>query len=919
MSKDILSRRLSALGGRRNSPGGAANPAVSSARIASMVGASEEPEGILPAAPLGALPADLPAADETPPAAPPAAPLESFASEPPPPPLAPTAFETAPSVGLAMPPEIDAQGFQPSPEPLPSEPPTPAAPEPDFGNLPDAPPLAPDIGSLSATHERPHANFDPSDPEPNSDHSSEPDFESSFEPGTETLDAGPEERLVEPERSVAVDPFQESELDALKARMAARLAARTAGEEPSVPNLPEPAPFVSAEPSIAAASDASAVEAAPEAHEPATEPHSASPEMLSASTLEPTAPFAPPPEVAFAPEPPAPESFATQPIAPEAPAVPPQPSIAEPAPQADTADPDSPKPERAPPPPPVRVIEPELAPGQLMSFKPKERIQEERSFDSSAPRNRSAGSVIACTGNAAVIRATTGCYDTVTGEQWAVGRMLSIQSGGNRIVALIDRIETPSEGFDPEAEESTLIIHVELQGEVQDREDGTSKFAKGITCYPGIGATAHQIRASDLGAIYASTGSSTAEIGTLSQDASVPAFVEIEDMIAKHFAVLGSTGCGKSSSVSLLLHASQEIMPDLRVLILDPHNEYSCAFPDSTTITQESLDLPFWLFQLEEYVECLFRGKPVVQEEVDALREFLPKAKVRFRDGEERLSLRSQDNSSNAITADTPLPYRISDLLACLEDELGLLDSKMDKSVLKSLKNRIETHSNDPRFAFMFRHRTIEDVAAPVIGKLFALAPDTKGLTTILQMAGMPAEVVNAVASVLCRMAFELAIAAKGGMKILVVCEEAHRYVPLNAASAFGPTRRAIARIAKEGRKYGCFMSIISQRPAELDPTILSQCCTVFSLRLGNDADQEIIKKSISTGSASAITFLSSIGNREAIAFGEGFSTPMRMKFATLPVQWLPGQDSDVFGKMGGERKALELGPVLQAWRGGGH
>ena len=173
-----------------------------------------------------------------------------------------------------------------------------------------------------------------------------------------------------------------------------------------------------------------------------------------------------------------------------------------------------------------------------------------------------------------------------------------------------------------------MLVFVELQGEVQDRPDGSCKFVKGITSYPAIGAICHQIRAGDLGAIYASSGTSTAEIGTLSQDDNVPAFVEIEDMISKHFAVLGSTGCGKSSSVSLLLHASQQIMPDLRVLILDPHNEYSCAFPNSTTITAETLDLPFWMFQLEEYIECLFRGKPIVQEEVDVLRELIPMAKA---------------------------------------------------------------------------------------------------------------------------------------------------------------------------------------------------------------------------------------------------------------------------------------------------
>jgi uncharacterized protein len=123
---------------------------------------------------------------------------------------------------------------------------------------------------------------------------------------------------------------------------------------------------------------------------------------------------------------------------------------------------------------------------------------------------------------------------------------------------------------------------------------------------------------------------------------------------------------------------------------------------------------------------------------------------------------------------------------------------------------------------------------------------------------------------------------------VLVLCEEAHRYVPHDIKLGFGPTRQAIARIAKEGRKYGCYIGVITQRPGELDPTILSQCSTVFAMRLGNDRDQDIIRSAIADSSASTITFLSAIGNREAIAFGEGVATPMRMRFTTQDNSQLP-------------------------------
>ncbi|MEO5756673.1 MAG: ATP-binding protein, partial [Mesorhizobium sp.] len=120
-------------------------------------------------------------------------------------------------------------------------------------------------------------------------------------------------------------------------------------------------------------------------------------------------------------------------------------------------------------------------------------------------------------------------------------------------------------------------------------------------------------------------------------------------------------------------------------------------------------------------------------------------------------------------------------------------------------------------------------------------------------------------------------------------CEEAHRYMPADPRLGFAPTRHALSRIAKEGRKYGCYLGVVTQRPGELDPTILSQCSTFFAMRLANEQDQAIIRSAIADSSASTLAFLSSMGQREAIAFGEGVATTMRMKFEKLPQHLLPG------------------------------
>ncbi|MFD0916187.1 helicase HerA domain-containing protein [Pseudahrensia aquimaris] len=487
-----------------------------------------------------------------------------------------------------------------------------------------------------------------------------------------------------------------------------------------------------------------------------------------------------------------------------------------------------------------------------------------------------------------------------------VGQMITLAVENNKVVGLVHRLSEfrNSEG------ESRLRVEVELQGEVRLQPDGSRKFHKGISSYPPIGTVAKSIFAAELASLYAASGRLSVTVGHLAQEHTIPAHIDIEAMLSKHFAVLGSTGCGKSSAVSLLLRKCVTSVPDLRTVILDPHNEYATAFPEATTIDQDNLSLPFWMFQLEEFAEVLFRGKPVEEEEVSVLREIIPEAKQRFREGEERLSLRS--DSASMLTADTPLPYRISDLLAIIDEEIGLLEARFQRLVLKSLKSRVVAQSNDPRYRFMFRDKTITDRAEEVIDSFFNIHNRRHNLT-ILMMAGLPSEVVNVLASVLCRLSFELCIAGQGMMKSLMVCEEAHRYIP-EGKSGFEPSRRAIARIAKEGRKYGSFIAIISQRPAELDATILSQCSTVFSLRLSNEQDQMLMRKAISNASRSTISFLSSLANREAIAFGEGLLTPMRLRFETLPEHQLPGKDRDVFSDHHSE--STPISHVFRQWRG---
>ncbi len=550
-----------------------------------------------------------------------------------------------------------------------------------------------------------------------------------------------------------------------------------------------------------------------------------------------------------------------------------------------------------------------------MNMTAAEAAEQERR-DRQQNTRRILGHVVQCDGVRAVITAVADSREGPTGAHWTVGRLISINLGSSRIVGLVYEVDRPQRNW-VDGEEHAIEVKVELIGEVRDTPPPAKPiFDRGITTYPYIGAVAHRIRARDLQSIYDLAGRRPVTLGSLSQDDTIEAIIAIDDMLSRHFAVVGTTGVGKSTAVSLILRKAIEARPDLRILILDPHNEFGPALPQSSVrIDSAKLDLPFWLFRLEEFCEVIFRGRDVVPEEMDVLRDTIPVAKQLYRSPAGGAMFR---RSTDALTADTPVPYRMADLLKLIEERIGALDGKNERPHLRSLKARLDSAVVDPNYRFMFATRLIEDTIHETVGALFRV-PHHGRPVTCFEMAGMPPEVVNSVCSVLARLAFDLAMWSEGKFKLLVLCEEAHRYMPADPRLGFAPTRFALSRIAKEGRKYGCFLGIVTQRPGELDPTVLSQCSTVFAMRLANEQDQAIIRSAISDSSASTLNFLSSMGQREAIAFGEGVSATMRLKFSLVPPEAIPGSNErhEALADPGESDDGIDLAAIVDRLRQG--
>ena len=503
------------------------------------------------------------------------------------------------------------------------------------------------------------------------------------------------------------------------------------------------------------------------------------------------------------------------------------------------------------------------------------------------------GRVISVRGSLARVGLLAESRMPVSEVRATVGRFVSIRCASSVIVAMITEVSCENLSS---TDNLIAIASVDLLGEILNAA-GKAKFQRGVTNYPTIGDSVDLITSQELRTIYAPTGSDQINVGFLQQDTSVIAYVDIEEMLSKHFAVLGSTGVGKSTGVSLLLNEILKARPNLRIFLLDVHNEYGRCFGDrALVLNPRNLKLPFWLFNFEEIVDVLFGGRAGVPEELDVLAEVIPLAKGVYTQYQnaDRIGLKRIDPKQIGYTVDTPVPYRLVDLMSLIDERMGKLENRSSRIIYHKLISRIEAVRNDPRYAFMFDNANVGgDTMAEVISHLFRLPANGKPMT-VMQLAGFPAEVIDSVVSVLCRMAFDFGLWSDGVSPMLFVCEEAHRYASADRNVGFGPTRKAVSRIAKEGRKYGVYLGLITQRPAELDATIISQCNTLFTMRLANERDQALLRAAVSDAAANLLSFVPSLGTREVLAFGEGVALPTRLRFKEVPPHQLPRGEATI-------------------------
>ncbi|GGX59482.1 ATPase [Litorimonas cladophorae] len=507
-----------------------------------------------------------------------------------------------------------------------------------------------------------------------------------------------------------------------------------------------------------------------------------------------------------------------------------------------------------------------------------------------------------------------------------IGTILKIVTSKSIVVAMVGSLKIGA--ADDEGMSDGCLAQLNIMGEITTNETTReTKFFRGVRSFPVLGEAVYNMSPAELTLIFNREGEACIEVGRLQQDSSIVAKVRVDDLLSKHFAIIGSTGSGKSCTVALVLQAILKENPMGHVVLFDPHNEYSKSFGNrAEVIDQDSLDLPLWIFDFVETCELLCSEiEDQAREETEILHDVLLKAKRLYdrsvQNGDVSSQVKLDDVESELqrathISLDSPVPYRIRDVAKLIDHEMGKLENSNNLAPYKRLRRRIATLIADPRYQFVFKNQASPRPIEDIVGRIFRLPVNGKPISC-LDFSGIPSEALNIVVSVVSRLAFELATWSERQLPILLVCEEAHRYIPRDRGLGFNSTRRIISRIAKEGRKYGVSLAIVSQRPSELEPSTLSQCSTIFSMRLSNELDQNFVRAAVPDGAAELLSFLPSLGTAETMVFGESVNLPMRVILNTLPAEYRPHSSSAQFTDLWKRDVATPelMTQVFERWR----
>lgn len=540
-----------------------------------------------------------------------------------------------------------------------------------------------------------------------------------------------------------------------------------------------------------------------------------------------------------------------------------------------------------------------------------------------------------------------------------VGSFVRIPQGYNNLYGIISETSEASDTNSGDLTERR-IVKVELVGESVGID-----FERGISQFPSISDEAHLVTEKDLFKIYGRREKGQIEIGRLSSSDSIHVSVDLDSLVNKHSALLGSTGSGKSTSVASLLrsivtnHEPKNVsFPSARIVLFDLHGEYSAALADISNIYSlssengaEKFIIPYWCVSPDSLIDFLCGNNEGLK---NKFIDCIIAEKVSYVKKNPNLGI-----SPDQVTQYTPVPFRLNYIWyqLCFEDNVTWQEKTFEnpsyaeghskdftklippkfkppasssnppfkggKGIWKKQLDLMKARLLDSQYSFFLKPDEWEpdennsikkDLADLIHSWIGREAP-----VTILDLSGMPSSRLDLLLGSIIDVLFESAIWGRNldfGLKqfpLLMVMEEAHRYLSKNND---GLAKDMVRRVAKEGRKFGVGSMLISQRPSEIDDTILSQCGTLFAMRINNAADRSQVKSAMTDGLASMIDSLPILRTGEAIVTGEATKLPMRFRFR-LPLegQFPDSHDPKVAEKWAEPHKQTDFKAIINAWR----
>jgi uncharacterized protein len=511
---------------------------------------------------------------------------------------------------------------------------------------------------------------------------------------------------------------------------------------------------------------------------------------------------------------------------------------------------------------------------------------------------------------------TLGDEDVLIGR---LGSYVRVQQGDIQILAMVARMseceKLPPTTADGAAGEPISERTVQLIPVGSLNEDGS--FERGIALYPTTGAEVHAVAGADVDAMFRRFQEKHFDIGYVTTNPSTRVHLDPSPMFGRHCAILGQTGSGKSWTVASILQKAVAVMPRAHIILLDLHGEYRDAFPARVARVVEAtqLEIPYWLMTYAELSDLLIdRTELSAHNQTAFFRETLNALKQA--EGA-RLGL-------PRTTVDTPVYFSLNDLRATVDAEntkmvpgergpkKGPMHGDFDRFLM-----RLDSRMNDVRYNFLLRPvvRTDSNSLEGLLRDFIGLGGE-KAAITVIDVSSVPFDVRPTVTAQIGRLAFEFNYwnPQYAEFPILLVCEEAHAYITRDSDTKYEGARKSMERIAKEGRKYGVGLSVVSQRPHELSETVLSQCGTFVCLRITNPGDQDYVRRLVPEAEQDLVNILAGLRRGEALVLGEATPLPTRVQI-DVPDPTPRSSDVDFYRHWIEGPEDLKVATIVERWR----